>query len=167
MRIRPATPADAEAIERIRVRGWQAAYRHVFPAEQLDRMPADSSRFVEALRDPPRGQACLVAETDRIVGWATIQPAGDGGGELRGIYVDPDAWGAGVGRALLARAEEELARSFDAALLWVLDDNPRARRFYEAAGWRFDGTRSTLERLGVRARIVRYRKLLRSSTSRS
>jgi hypothetical protein len=26
------------------------------------------------------------------------------------------------------------------AALWVLEDNERARRFYEAAGWRADGT---------------------------
>jgi hypothetical protein len=48
----------------------------------------------------------------------------------------------------------------------VLDDNPRARRFYELAGWRFDGTTGRMDRLGVSAPVVRYRKRLRSSTSR-
>ena len=44
--MRPATVADAEAIERIRIRGWQVGYRHVFPPEELDMQPVDWSRFL-------------------------------------------------------------------------------------------------------------------------
>jgi len=36
MVVREARPDDAFAVESIRVRGWQIAYRHVFPPEQLD-----------------------------------------------------------------------------------------------------------------------------------
>jgi RimJ/RimL family protein N-acetyltransferase len=42
----------------------------------------------------------------------------------------------------------------------VLDDNPRARRFYERAGWQPDGAAKTEERWGVAAAEVRYRKRL-------
>jgi len=38
----------------------------------------------------------------------------------------------------------------------VLEDNPRARRFYERAGWAPDGARKAEERFGVRAPEVRY-----------
>ncbi len=31
---------------------------------------------------------------------------------------------------------------FSEAILWVLDDNPRARSFYEKAGWSFTGETS-------------------------
>jgi GNAT superfamily N-acetyltransferase len=85
------------------------------------------------------------------------------GGELYAIYVDPDSWSTGVGRALIARAEERLAEEYDEATLWVLDDNPRARRFYERAGWAPDGASKREERLGVAALEVRYYKRLRSS----
>ena len=88
-------------------------------------------------------------------------------GELHGLYVDPDRWGEGAGRALLARGEDELAETWDEAILWTLEDNPRTRRFYEAAGWRLDGTTGSFERLGVSAAIVRYAKRLSKSASRS
>jgi RimJ/RimL family protein N-acetyltransferase len=41
--------------------------------------------------------------------------------------------------------------------LWVLEDNPRARRFYEAAGWSTDGRTKEDEFLDTRVREVRYR----------
>ena len=47
----------------------------------------------------------------------------------------------------------------------MLEDNPRARSFYERAGWAPDGARKAEERWGVRAPEVRYRKTL--STARS
>src|SRR5207248_11162399 len=88
-------------------------------------------------------------------------------GELDGDDFDPDRWGEGAGRALNARGEDELAETWDEAILWTLEDNPRTRRFYEAAGWRLDGTTGSFERLGVSAAIVRYAKPLSKSASRS
>jgi hypothetical protein len=46
------------------------------------------------------------------------------------------------------------------AILWVLDDNPRARRFYELAGWAADGTAREIELFGFRFPEVRYIKTL-------
>lgn len=43
------------------------------------------------------------------------------------------------------------------AILWVLDDNRRARRFYEREGWRLDGAVKEDDFLGVRVSEVRYR----------
>jgi len=167
MNVRPAVADDAEAIERIRIRGWQVAYRHLFPPEELDKLPVDWSRWLEWLADQPEGFTAFVAEdADGIAGWATVGPSAQNDhGELHGLYVDPDRWSRGAGRALLARAEVELAQNWDDAILWTLEDNPRTRRFYEAAGWRTDGTTGSLERLGVKAPIVRYAKRLTSSAS--
>src|SRR5438034_4414895 len=112
MRLRLARPDDAEAIERIRVRGWQVAYRHVFPPAELDAMRVDRSRWTEWLSRPELGNVCFVAEDEGgLLGWATAGPSAfpDRFGELHGLYVDPERWRLGAGRALLARAEEELA----------------------------------------------------------
>jgi len=174
--VRFATAADALAIERIRVSGWRRAYRHVFPPADLDAMPVDESRWIERLVEPPGGWAVLVAtRDDEVVGFAALGPSRDAerAGELYAIYVDPEAWSTGAGRALLRRAEELLAAAYDEATLWVLDANPRARRFYEAFGWAADGGTQTFERFGVRAPELRYRKRLvpvsdtESSSSRS
>jgi RimJ/RimL family protein N-acetyltransferase len=57
--------------------------------------------------------------------------------------------------------EERLrALGHEDAHLWVLDDNPRARRFYEAAGWAVDGTSRRVEFLGFVLDEVRYTKKL-------
>jgi GNAT superfamily N-acetyltransferase len=48
------------------------------------------------------------------------------------LYVGPDAQGQGVGPLLLAKALE----AGRAKRLWTFQQNARARRFYEAQGFR-------------------------------
>jgi GNAT superfamily N-acetyltransferase len=167
MDVRLATAADADGVEAVRVHAWRAAYRHVFPPDDLDALPVDPERWRTRLHVPPPGWTTFVAAVDgRVVGFASVGPSRDedGLGELFAIYVEPDAWSTGAGRALMERAEEQLRSEYDVATLWVLEDNPRARSFYERAGWAPDGARKAEERFGVRAPEVRYRKELRSSS---
>jgi GNAT superfamily N-acetyltransferase len=162
MEVRLATPDDATGIARVQERGWQAAYRHVFPAEELDRGGfIHVARWTERLVRPPGGWATFVAEhEDEVVGFTAVGPSRDesGIGELYAIYVDPGQWSTGTGRALIEQAEEHLRDSYSEITLWVLEDNPRARQFYERAGWTIDGGRKAEARWGVRAPEVRYRK---------
>jgi len=85
-----------------------------------------------------------VAEADGMVcGFVAVGPSRDtdavGEGELYALYVDPDRWGAGFGRELIAVGEEAMRDlGFRDAGLWVLEANRRARRFYELAGWTLD-----------------------------
>ena len=160
--VRRARIEDAEAIARVHLCTWQSAYRHVFPPDELDALPLEPriAGWQRGLRD--ENGICFVAG-DPILGFVFAEPCREDSqlGEVDAIYVEPSVWGAGVGRRLLARAEEELrARGFDDAVLWVLEDNPRARRFYESAGWLLDGGRTTWPQMGVEAPVVRYRKRL-------
>jgi ribosomal protein S18 acetylase RimI-like enzyme len=71
-------------------------------------------------------------------------------GEVYALNVDPDRWGHGVGRALLAAGCGHLrAVGFATAVLWVHPDNARACRFYRASGWRADGTKRHHDALGI------------------
>jgi GNAT superfamily N-acetyltransferase len=162
MLVRAATGADAEQIARVQERGWQVAYRHVFPAAELRRGGfIQASRWRDRLDHPPPGWSTFVAERDGlVVGFTSVGPSRDerGLGELYAIYVDPDEWSTGAGRALIERAEEQLRGDYEEVTLWVLEQNPRARRFYEHAGWAEDGERKAEARWGVRAPEVRYRK---------
>ena len=162
MRVRAATGADAESIADVQERAWQEAYRHVFPVDELDRGGfIFAARWRERLSHPPLGWSTFVAvEGSRIIGFASVGPSRDERdiGELYAIYVAPEAWSTGAGRALIETAEAKLVEEYDEATLWVLADNPRARRFYERAGWAPDGAAKSEERWGVRAGEVRYRK---------
>ena len=86
-------------------------------------------------------------------GFASISP---GAGELGALYVDPQAWGTGLGQALIIEAERRLAERHAVAGLWVLAGNVRARRFYEAGGWqhgRHRARRAGLRRPGGRGAL--------------
>jgi ribosomal protein S18 acetylase RimI-like enzyme len=156
--IRPGQVDDAEAVARVHVETWQAAYAHALPHEDLQAMsPAD--RVEQWRRRPP-----IVAEVDgEVVGFVSVgaSASDDAEGELYAIYVQPDHWGTGVGRALMQAGEAELVRlGYRNVVLWVLDDNPRARRFYELAGWTADGRSEDLEIFGFHVSEVRYSKRL-------
>ena len=85
-------------------------------------------------------------------------PPPDGAGEIYAIYVLPDVIGRGLGRSLFTVATGELlARGYDPIVVWVFEDNPRARRFYEAAGFRPDGARHTIDFDGTPIDEIRYR----------
>jgi GNAT superfamily N-acetyltransferase len=162
--VRPAAVADAAAMGRLHVRAWQAAYRGHMPDAYLDGLrPEQRAAYWEGALGRERGRGAILVATraGQVVGFATVGPARDpeGAGELFAINVDPDHWGTGAGRALLAAAEAELARlGFTEAVLWVLPANARARRFYEIAGWVADGASRTDEVLGVAVPEVRYAK---------
>ncbi len=164
MEVRLATGEDADGIARVQERTWQVAYRHVFPVAELDRGGfIQPERWRDRIARPPAGWRTFVAEQDGVVtGFASVGPSRDERkvGELYAIYVDPQEWSTGTGRALLERAEAELRGNYAIATLWVLEDNPRARAFYERAGWSADGKRKAEARWGVRAPEVRYRKAL-------
>jgi RimJ/RimL family protein N-acetyltransferase len=105
-----------------------------------------------------------VAEVDgNIVGFVGVGPSrdSDAQGELYTIYVDPAHWGTGVGRELIRAGEERMRElGYRHVVLWVLDVNARARRFYEVAGWTADGECRTIEFVGQSISEVRYAKQL-------
>ncbi len=171
--IRRATVQDAPALDRLNVRLVQAAYGGQLPDGRLDgpRPEEQVAGWERGLRRDRAQDPILVAQQDdRVVGFAVVGPAQnpEGAGELCAITVDPDHWGTGVGRTLLAAAQAELARlGYAEAVLWVLPDNARGRRFYELAGWTTDGTRRTSEVRGVVVPEVRYRRRLQDLPSKA
>ena len=62
----------------------------------------------------------------------------------------------------MEHVEERLqAEGFDVSVLWVLADNPRARRFYEKHGWTATGIEADFDDYcSVVVPEVEYRKAL-------
>jgi ribosomal protein S18 acetylase RimI-like enzyme len=155
MTVRPATTDDAAAIALVHIRTWQRAYADLLPAGYLDGL--DGTSRAEMWRQIIDGRIAptetYVADVDgEIVGFASVgRYRPDEGaeiepdvGEVYAIYVDPSQWSTGVGRALLDVAVEHLTDAgFAEIRLWVFEHNPRARRFYERAGFKWDGDATT------------------------
>lgn len=147
--VRLAAADDAGVIGELHVRSWRTAYRGIVPAEVLDALdPAERTRnWLERIERPRRETRVWVIERDeRVIGFASTGLCRDSDlpprtAELYAIYLDPDAFSTGAGRELLAHAVDDLReRGYPRAALWVLEENERARRFYEVAGWEWDGT---------------------------
>jgi GNAT superfamily N-acetyltransferase len=163
--IRAARPEDARPVAEVHVDSWRHTYRGVLPDEYLDRLSVDDreSMWLGAFADPDPKSGALVAEADgHLVGFASFGPsrdedAPDGTGEVPAIYVEPAALGTGVGRELFAAVTETLRDAgFTRATLWALEANASARRFYEKAGWSWDGAVSTHMFDCANEPVVRY-----------
>jgi GNAT superfamily N-acetyltransferase len=166
--IRPGEVADAEAVADVHVRSWQGAYRGLLPDSLLDKLSVEErARMWRAWLTRASDVSVWVAdEGGSVIGFVAAGPQNPledrDVAEVYAIYLLPERMGRGLGRALLARAIDELRPGFGAVMLWVLKTNERARRFYEATGWRTDGATKT-ETVGeVEPAQVRYRFDLRS-----
>jgi GNAT superfamily N-acetyltransferase len=159
--IRRADVVDAPEVARVQVTGWHEAYSGRMPQSILDGLDVGrSTRWWHTIisggkpLDAP-GEV-WVAECDGVViGFSSAGTSRDadrspGERELYAIYVLAEHYGSGAGQALLDAA---IGRS--AASLWVLQDNPRARAFYERNGFRPDGSVKDDDRWGEPVREVR------------
>jgi GNAT superfamily N-acetyltransferase len=88
------------------------------------------------------GQVIVAELGGAIAGFAAVV-----GGELDGLFVEPDLWGQRIGRALVDAATNE-ARKRGLALKVIA--NPRARRFYENCGFTVEGEVQTRFGPGLR-----------------
>lgn len=172
MEVRPARVEDAARIAVVHVRSWQEAYRGLLPQEYLDRL--DPAQRVSAWKraierpDSSRSGTMVIDRGDALLGFVTFGPTRDEDdnpervGEIRALYLLPNAWRHGFGRELMAAALKRLAEEgFEQVTLWVLDSNVRARSFYEAGGWSADGSLKDDDSRGFPLTEMRYRKPLR------
>jgi RimJ/RimL family protein N-acetyltransferase len=154
MTVRPAVLADAPAVGAVHVQAWKDAYRGLVPDSVLDgRSVEDCTAMWE--RGIPRGGVWVGLVDDEVAGFICVGPSRepDAEFELYAIYVLARAWDTGLGYEL---AEAALHGQRD-VVLWVFDENPRARRFYERFGFRADGTTRTETIGGAELEEVRYR----------
>jgi GNAT superfamily N-acetyltransferase len=131
---------EREALEDIQRRASLALeqYRDVLEANP------DAITLPEA--QVARGDV-LVAEIDgRLAGFAALN-----GGELDGLFVEPDLWRQGIGTALIEAAVHE-ARRRGLSLVTVIAE-PSAKAFYENCGFRVEGEADT--RFGPAIRMSR------------
>ena len=169
--IREATSKDAASIAAIHVKSWRAAYAGILPAAFLDGLSEDEyTAFWEQELTGNASVNRVALEGRQIVGWASGGPNRDpdceGHSEIYSIYVTPDAWSRGIGRLLMRRMENDLS-AMRWPLLWVLEQNQRALRFYHKQGYQADGSTKTVPIGGVALKEIRLRKMGWTATENS
>lgn len=143
MKIEPAAPQDASAIAALHVRSWQAAYAGILAPEYLASLSVDerAARWRHILEVGASQIHVAVGDAAAIHGFVNHGPLRNGPdqpakGEIWALYVAPEHWGRGVGRALLSHAMRELrARGRVDVSLAVLAGNARAIHFYVSQGF--------------------------------
>lgn len=163
MNVRPAVQDDVPAIAESHVASWRAAYRGLMPDAYLDSLSVDQRRAMWAGVLARGGPGRLAVAGRGFCFYGPSRDGEDGAAEIYALYVHPDAWRQGAGRALCEHAERDAATLELAKMtLWVLKGNEPARRFYERLGYASDGGERTNTRLiATPLEEMRYRKELR------
>lgn len=128
---------DAVAISHVYEESWKFAYKHIIPQSYLDSIPA--GRWAPHLRQEGM-RTLIMLEQGRVIGTSSYCesrfPDFSGMGEIVSIYLLPEYMGKGYGTLLLRAAVEELKKlGYQEIFLWVLEENHRARTFYEKNGF--------------------------------
>ena len=102
----------------------------------------DRTQVVELIHAPE--SKILLAETDRCLVGTVLVRRDEEGGYLGMLAVDPVTQARGVGRQLLAQAEQQLITSFGAAIvrMTVLRQRPELIAWYERRGYHRTGQTS-------------------------
>ncbi|GAA1585994.1 GNAT family N-acetyltransferase [Kribbella sancticallisti] len=162
--IRRAGVADAAAGAWCHLKCWQEAYADLADPARLAEKTGDpegrGKRWAQALEAGVVRWIALNPDPaapveDRVIGFSCPGPTRDEDAptplELYAIYVRAKWWGSGLGDRLL-----DVAIGKEAASLWVLEGNERAKAFYRRQGFVEDGSRVDEPLFGVpEIRMVR------------
>lgn len=142
-RVRPAQPADAQAMAQLHVQAWRETYRDTLMRDAALDDPAmqpSRERFWTGALTDERWEAhrIAVAEQDgSLIGIAMSGPVDheEWSKQLYVLYVLTEHHGSGAGADLL----DSVIHEGEGAALWVGDPNPRAQAFYLKHGFSPDG----------------------------
>lgn len=126
-------------------RSYRTFYRGILPEEALTRRTIEEREGEwRAVLEGATGASWISIAESRPAGICfAAKPQTDdvpaGAAEVFTLFVAPEHVRTGHGRALVEAALAWMrAEGRTSAVLWCLEDNERARRFYEALGWALD-----------------------------
>src|SRR5262245_10571038 len=137
--VRPAHISEQKTLEALQ---WRASLNN--PGDR-DALLAHQDAIELPLEQIEDGGVFVAEVAGSVKGFAAILPRDDGDMELDALFVEPEAWRQGIGRALVEHCVRE-ARKTHACSLHVIG-NPHAEGFYEGCGFKKHGTKQM--RFGV------------------
>lgn len=168
IKIRFAREEDSHAIATIHVTSWQKIYRGHIPDTVLDNLSIKERHHMWHTLIRNNVKILVLEKNNKIIGFASLCASRDADtnqktcGEISAIYLNPDVWHQGLGKQLCQKAFVELKKiGFNEVILWVLEANTQAKRFYESMGFIATGdTKSVKYNNEVILNEIRYRKNL-------
>jgi GNAT superfamily N-acetyltransferase len=133
--IRPAIPADREALEALQLR---ASMGNAGDREALLRHPDAIDLPLEQIL---AGAVFVLEQNNAVAGFCAILPREDGDTELEALFVEPSVQRQGVGKKLIQHCAQ-IARSTGSTTLHVIG-NLHAERFYLDCGFSTIGSFET------------------------
>lgn len=127
----------AEALSRILIAAWRTGFRGILSDEIIEKyteFEGCKAMFAQLLSSGV-GTMYLGELDGSPAGLLYWLPEGEDA-RLEALLTVPEAWGKGVGPALMERALADMAEAgVEAAHVWPFGENRRARRFYEKHGF--------------------------------
>ena len=143
VRLRPARAPERRELEELQRRASLAN------AEDRPNLEAHPDAIDLPLAFIERGEVTVAEIEGSVAGFAVVQ-GHDGFTELDGLFVEPQQWRRGVGRALVDEATHEARRNGHALMVIA---GEAARGFYERCGFTREGLAQT--RFGPALRMSR------------
>lgn len=142
---RPKT-GDAAALAYIQTESWKAAFREILSPEilaqctNLDKATQMYERLL--IQNKGNGYLLKVDGNPHCIAWwdSTRESSMPGYAELICIHSLPNQWREGYGSKMMEMVLNDIASAgYKRVMLWVFEQNQRARRFYEAHGFTTKG----------------------------
>ena len=160
MEIRNMLPCDDRfAISNIYEKSWKSTYSGIVPQSYLDGIP--TGRWAESIDSAGKYNAVII-ENGEFIGTSSFCKSRfselENLGEIVSLYLLPEYIGKGYGKKLMEYVIGALkGLGYDEIFLWVLEENFRARAFYERFGFVADGGVTDTEIGRKLLREIRYR----------
>ncbi|HEX5716665.1 MAG TPA: GNAT family N-acetyltransferase [Thermoanaerobaculia bacterium] len=137
--VRRAVVSEQKLLEALQ---WRASLNN--PGDR-DALLANPDSIELPVSQIEAGGVFVAEAAGSVAGFAAILPREDGDSELDALFVEPEAWRQGIGRALVEYCCSA-AKAAGAASIHVVG-NPHAEAFYKSCGFKLLGTKQM--RFGV------------------
>lgn len=130
---RPAASSDGALITKYHHRCWQLAFKDLVTPDVVENFDpwASFNRWRQWLEPDSKFTTDVADVGGKPIGHVTVT-----GNELIHLFIDPDYWGRGLGRSLLAIGEQRLVDAGHNQIeLHTIVGNSPAIKLYESAGW--------------------------------
>ncbi len=138
--IKKATKKDIDDIVKIKIKGWQTAYKDILSDEYLDNMSYEENyqKFLKEISDESsKRQNYVITKNDKVIGFSkfAITKGEKYDSQIYAIYIEPSLKNKGYGTILFNYLKEYFrSQNCNNMILWCIYRNNPSREFYKKRG---------------------------------